>query len=887
MSWMIGLRQRLRLLFLRSTAEERMDEEIRFHVDMETEKNIAAGMDPEEARRRALAVFGGTEVHKEEMRQGRRLPVLEDLWADFRYATTSLRRSPGFAATAVLTLALGIGASTAMFTVLDGVLVRDLPVQDEEEVVALWTEAPSGASDHVPVSQGDLTAFGEWSRTFASVAGVAYQGAVELTLREEGRPLTATGTWVTGDFFSTLGIAPVHGRTLLPSDDVPGAAPAMVIGHGFWQSYFGGDAAAVGRAFEWNGRGYTVVGVLPRGFEYPKGAEFWVPVSAAFPEEAQKSRSPYVIYDLVGRLRPGVGAREAREDYAAFLGEGDSERPPALRGMRPVLTPLRALITGDVRATLWAASAAVALLLLIACVNVANLLLVRGSARTQELAIRRALGAGRRRLIRQLITESAVLALLGGVLGALLAIWAVTAAVHLAPPELPRRDMIAVDARVLLFATAATAAAALLSGLLPAFLSAGGGLSERLRGEDRGASATRGTQTLRQGLVIGQVSVAILVVVGAGLLIRSLIQLQTVDMGFNEERLLVAPTTLPPDLVPERDQQLALQEEMLERVRAIPGVVDAALLTSRPFSGPAGWTATYTGEGQSSEVQAINPMLNLELAGSEYFRTLEVPIRRGRAFGAHDREDAPRVAVVSETVARHTWPGEAPIGKRLKLGPPDGPGEWHTVVGVVGETRYRELADPQPSLYLPIRQFGGPVPTTLAVRTRSEPAGAVPQIRRVLQEVHPEWVLAGGGSMRELMAAPLARPRFSTLLLGAFAALTVLLSAVGLYGVLAVTVRQRAREIGIRLALGASAGGVARMVVRQGMALVAAGTLLGVAGALATSRLLRSLLFQVSPTDPLTLGAASALLLAVALLASWLPARRAARTDPMVALRRQ
>jgi putative ABC transport system permease protein len=786
---------------------------------------------------------------------------------------------------AILTLALGIGTSTAMFSVLDGVLLRELPVRDEKRVVVLWTEAPAGAADHLPVTQGDLNDFQEHTRTLESVAGVAFQGANEGALRDAGRPLAASGTWVTGDFFPTLGVAPVHGRTLLPEDDLPGAPPAIVIGYGFWQRYFGGDPAAVGHLFEWNGKTFTVVGILPRGFEFPKRAEFWIPVFAAFPEEAQKSSSPYVIYDLVGRLRPGVGLQEAREDYEAFLREGDAQRPPALRGMKPVLTPLSELIAGDSRPTLWTAAAAVALLLLIACINVANLLIVRGSARTHEFALRSALGAGRRRLVRQLLTESGVLALLGGALGLLLATWAVAGLLALAPPELPRRELIEIDARVILFAFAATSLTALLSGLLPAILSATGDPGAWLRDGPRTASPSRGTRALRHGLVVGQISLAILVVVAAGLLARSLIALQNVEMGLNKEGLLILQTALPPDLPRERARQVALQEEMLERVAAISGVTSASTLPSRPFSGTAGWLATYTGEGQTTEEQATNAMLNFEVVSPEYFRTLEIPVRRGRAFNPQDREDAPRVAIESETVARHTWPGEDPIGRRIKLGTPESPGDWQIVVGVVGETRYRDLTEPQPSLYLPVRQFDGPVPMDLAVRTHGDPATTIPQVQQALQQVHPGLMLMGGGSMHQLLAAPLARPRFSTFLLGAFAAVTLLLAGVGVYGTMAALVSGRTRELGIRLALGAKTGEVGGMVVRQGIALVAVGTILGIAGALATTRLLRSLLFGVSPTDPLTLVAVAALLFSVALLTSWLPARRAARTDPMIALR--
>ena len=884
-------RRYLRLLGSDPSAD--VADELAFHFTMRVEDLMRRGLSEAEARQQAKREFGDVDEIRGEMeeigrkRLGRqnRARGWESLRQDVRFALRTLRKNPGFTAVAVLTLAVGIGASTAMFSVLNGVLLRELPVRDQDDLIVLWTESPSAAADHVPVAQGELTDFREQARTLEAVAGVAYQGVSEQALRDGDHPLAAMGTWVTGNLFSTLGVRPVHGRTLLPEDDVPGAPPVMVIGYGFWQRYFGGDPAAVGRTFEWNGSHFTVVGVMPRGFEYPRDAEFWAPVHAVFPEEAQKRWSGYVIYDLVGRLRPGVSAREVGEEYQAFLRAGDPERPPTFRGMRPVITPLPEIITGDARATLWAAAAAVGLLLLIACINVANLLLIRGSARAQEFAIRSALGAGRRRLVRQLLTESGVLALLGGALGVLITVAAVRVLVALSPPELPRREMIEVDARVLLFALAVTAAAALLSGLLPAILSAAGDLSVWLRGGRRTASAHPGAQALRHGLVVGQVALAIVVVVAAGLLVRSLVALQGVEMGFNEERLLVLQTTLPPGLLPERSQQVALQEEMRARVATLPGVISAASVPQRPFSGQGGWSATYTGEGQDAEAQATNAMVNFEVVGPEYFRTLEIPLYRGRAFTEQDREDAPRAAIVSDAVARHTWPGEDPIGKRVKLGPPEGPAEWHAVVGVVGETRYRELTDPQPSVYLPIRQFGGPVPMNLAVRTRSDPAAMVPQIRRTLPEVHPELMLVGGGSMSQLLSAPLARPRFTTLLLGTFAAITLLLAAVGIYGVMAATVRQRTREIGIRLALGAKVQEVRRLVLRQGMRLALWGCAIGIVGALFGARTLQSMLFGISPSDPVTFVAVAGLILGTAALACYVPARRASRVDPLEALR--
>jgi predicted permease len=881
------------LRFLGSDPAADVDDELDFHLASRVDDLVRAGATSEEARARAAREFGDvdriraqmTEIGERRRRRGLRARGREALGQDVRFAVRTLRRAPGFAATAVLTLALGIAASTAMFSVLRGVLLSPLPVREQDRVAVLWTESP--ASDHLPLRYTELDAFARRTRAFQAVGGVSYQGAFEQVAVDGGRPLTLGATWVTGNFFSVLGTTPLHGRTLLPSDDLPGATPVVVIGHAFWRRHFGADPAAVGRTLEWNGKRLTVVGVLPPGFAYPHGADAWLPVLPDFPKSREAGAHPaeIMVFDLVARLRAGATGADARADFGAFLRAGDAERPQPLRGMRPVVTPLAERVTGGVRTTLWAASAAVALLLLVACVNVANLLLIRASARSQELAIRAALGAGRGRLVRQLLAESGVLAAAGGVLGGMGAFAAVRALSVLAPPELPRREMIAVDGGVLLFAVGATLAAALLSGFLPAVFSATGDLGMWLRGGRRTSGGSRGAQALRHGLVIGQVALAIVGVASAGILVRSLVALQGAEMGFNPDRLLALSTLLPPDRLPERAQRVALQEEMVARVSALPGVVRAAATPRPPFSGEGGWSAMYSGEGQTPEAQAENPLVNFEVVGDGYFRTLEIPLLRGRALGAGDREGAPRVAVVSEAAARRTWPGADPIGRRVKLGPLESPAEWHTVVGVVGETRYRALSDPQPGLYLPVRQFEGPVPMSLLVRTRGEPEALVPRIREVLREVHPELVLAGGGSIHQLRAAPLARPRFGTALLGAFAALTLLLAVVGIYAAMATTVRQRSHEIGIRLALGAGAAEVRRLVLRQGMRLAVWGCAVGLLAALLGTRALRGMLFGVSPTDPLTFFAVVGIILAAAALACTLPARRAARVDPVEVLR--
>jgi putative ABC transport system permease protein len=819
--------------------------------------------------------------------RGRCSSVLAEAGRDSLHAVRSLARTPLFTVLAVLTLAIGIGASTAAFSVLNSVLLRPLPVQAQQELAVLWLEAADRGADRLPVGYHEMESYREETRAFRGLAGVSYQGTTEQVLVDGSEAVSVGATWVTGDLLPLLGVRPVLGRTLLPEDDHPGAARVMVIDEGLWRRHFGSDPGVVGRVLLWGGEPHTVVGVLPAGFAYPAGAEVWTPVLPAFPGTLEVGAHPASVmpFELVGRLRPGVALDAAHAEYSAWRAAGDVERPAALRGMEPVALPFHEVVVGGARTPLRVVLAAVFLLLLVACVNVANLLLIRGSGRVHEMAVRSALGAGHGRLARQLLAESGVVAAAGGVLGVLFALLAVRALVALAPPELPRLESITMEPEVLLFSVAVTVAAALLAGVLPAVVGAGSDVAQRLRGGGRAATRGRGGRRLRESLVVAQVALALVVVVGAGLLVRSLAVIQGLEMGFAAERMLVVRTTHAPATFADRATQLAAQQEMLERVAALPGAAAVAAVPQRPFSGTGGWTAMYSAEGQTPDEQGRNPWVNFEVVGPEYFHTLEMPLLRGRAFAAADREGAPPVAIVSQAVARQSWPGQDPIGRRVKLGPLDGPGEWHTVVGVVGETRYRELLEPQPSLYLPVRQFQGPVPMNLAVRTRVPPSSLLPQIRAELREVHPDLLVVSAAPVRELLAEPLARPRFTAAVLAGFALLTLLLGAVGIYGVLAATVRQRTREIGIRLALGARVGTLRRQVLGEGMRLAALGCLLGVALALLGTRSLHELLFGVPAHDPVTFVLVILVILAAAAVACVFPARRATRVDPMEALR--
>lgn len=668
-----------------------------------------------------------------------------------------------------------------------------------------------------------------------------------------------------------------------PDDDVAGAAPVVVLSHGAWQRVFGGDPRAVGRQLVMHetGAAHTIVGVMRPGLDHPRGADFWAPV---VPNSRPLGDDPaYAELNVLGRLRPRASAAEARAELTAYF-----QRPEAPAWSRDVHgveeSPTNA-ITGGARPAVLAFAAAAALLLLITCVNVANLLLVRGLARGREIAARLALGAGRGRIVGQLVTESAILALAGGVLGTALAAAAVRAFVALAPAGTPRLDAIGVNATAIGGAVAITAAVTLLAALVP-----GGDVASRvelqdaLRAGSRQSGAGRGLRRGIETLVVGQVALALLVLSAAGLIGRSLVKLQRVDLAFDPARLLVAELALPYEGFGDTGKQLALLDGLLPRLEALPGVRAVTPVLAAPFVGVGGIVGRLLADGQTADEAAGNPALVFEVVTPSYFATFGVPVRRGRALSAGDREGAPRVAVLSESAARHYWPGADPIGRRLRMGPRDSTGV--TIVGVVPDTRYRDLREPRPSIYFPLRQSVFPVaPMTLVIRAEGRPAGIVPAVRRAVGEAGAGAALASAAPFETLLAAPLAQPRLNALLLAAFAAAAVLLAAVGLYGVMATMVRQRTRELGVRMAVGATAFAVGRLVLRRGVTLAAAGTALGVLGALAANRLLAAMLFEVDAADALTLGAVAALLLVVAALASLAPAWSSTRIEPVVALR--
>ncbi len=792
-------------------------------------------------------------------------------------ALRSHRRTPGVAITAILTLSVGIGLATAVFTVAEALLIRRLPVHDQDRIVVLWGALSGRDQVNYPLSIDHARLFAQRTRALSTVGFFMYEGATPTLIREGNELRRLRGALVSGDFFDVLGVKPALGRSLRPEDDTRGSAPVMVLSHDAWQQKFAGDAAVIGRRVTTHFRSmeYTIVGVMPKGIDYPKGADFWAAVIPAVPEQSMQ----YMGLHIIGRLAPGVTPEHARDEITAFY-----QRPEATvwqRTLRGVVHTLPQLVIGDTKPALLAFAIASALLLLITCINVANLLMVRGLTRVREIAVRSALGASRWRVVGQLLLENGLLAFAGAALGAAVATAAVRGFVAYAPEGVPRINEIGLNAIVLTGAIGLTALATLLFALAPAILTSRVELQDVLRSDAR-QTAARGSRLVTEGLVAAQVALALLVLAAAGLVGRSLIKVQRVDLSLEPANLLIAELAMRDNHFDTREKQLALLDRVMHGLESVPGVRGISLAVAVPFGG--GWDGRPVAERQTPDEIAANPMINMDVVSPEYFRTLGMPVLRGRAFTAQDREGAPKVIVLSATAAEHYWPGADAIGKRLMMG--GDLADTFTVVGVVPDARYRELRDARASIYFPIRQTIFPfAPTILAIRTSAAPSDFVPTLRRAIREIDPAIALSQAAPFTTFLDGPLAQPRLNAFLLVVFAAAGVALAAIGLFGIMMTAVRQRTREIGVRLALGATPSDLRRMVLRRGLSIAAIGLTLGVAGALMTNRLIAALLYDVSPADALTLGGVAALLLGIAALASAIPARSTSRIDPADALR--
>jgi putative ABC transport system permease protein len=812
--------------------------------------------------------------------------MLESLYSDLRSAARGLARSPGFTIVAGAILAIGIAATTVMFALVQGVLLRPLPLPEQERLVLAWKDQPRSGLSHHPFGDRDIDRIASASRLFKAVAGVDANGAGREVIADEAEASYVHTALVTGGFFGVLEIEPVLGRTLGPADDVDGAERTVVISHALWQRRYGGSHAVIGRRITLGDERFAIVGVMPAGVDYPTGVEIWrtthsVLANGPFGDAARRE------VDLVGRLQPGVTIPQATAELIALNRRLEDEAAPgAPRGLVPVLHRFEDVVVGRVRPALVWLMAAVSLVLIIASANVANLLLLRGDSRRAELAVREALGARRGRIVRLLLMEGGVITVAAATVGLLIARWILQAVLTLLPDGLPRLDSIRIDVGVTVFVVLVALATSAMAGLAPALTLGRADLVTALTGGGRGASGAS-TGSLRRTLVVAQIALAVLMLSAAGVLIRSVLHLQSLDTGFAGERLVFVDLAVSRARLADRPRHAQFLRQAVARLESYPSIPGATPVNAAPFSEEGGWDVVrFTVEGQTDLQSAANPALNFEAVYPNYFATLGIAVQRGRAFAESDRSGGLAVAIVSDDLAARLWPaGVDPIGKRLKLGRSDSAEPWRLVVGVAAATRYRDLARPRPTLYLPAAQFLDTA-QRLVIRSAASLDIVASLAREEIRAIDPGVRTMRVAPFSEMLARPLARPRFNMLVLTIFAVAALLLSAVGLHAVMTAYVRERDREIAVRIALGATPGRVRRLVLREALGLVVVGGGLGLAGAVIVVRLAEGMFQGQRPADPASFVGTTLVWAAAALLAIVIPVRQASRLDAVALLRR-
>ncbi len=808
---------------------------------------------------------------------------------DLRYSLRMLRKDPGFTFVAVLALTLGIGANTAIFSIINTVLLRPLVYREPDRLTLVWASRPG--REHDTVSPANFLDWRSQSRTFEEIAGFSN---VAFNFLGGGDPERVRGASVSTNFFRALGVSPALGNTFETDHN---DWKAIVLSHDLWQRRFGSDPGIIGRRLDINDQVYTVLAVMPKDFKWAvispspdpptEHAEFWVPaiksdipqLGSSVTRDLSASRNMSFMR-VVGRLKPGVSIAQAQAEMDAIAARLEEQYPESNTGSGIALVPLARHLVGNTRPALMILFAAVGFVLLIACANAANLLLVRGSARRKEIAIRLALGASRRRLIRQLLVESLTLALIAGGLGILVAMWAVTALASLGPADIPGLREVSIDARVLGFTLLTSVITGLVFGLLPAVQSSRTDLNEALKDGGRASSDSR--RAPRNLLVVSEVALALVLLVGSGLLLKSFLLLQRVEPGFDTSNLLTFTLSLPESRYPQPAQKSEMFRQTLERINALPGVVSCGAVLNLPLGGD-NITLTLRLEGEPPPPPGQEHAVGFQLASPGYFETMRIPIIAGREFSSTDTREAAGVVIINQTTARRHWPGEDAIGKRIKIGGSDEP--WLTIVGIVGDVKHGGLiAEPRAEAYISYLQEPFSF-MDIAVRTEGDPLALVTAVRSELAQVDPNQPIANIRTVDDLLAVSTSRPRFTSILVGIFAALALALAAIGIYGVISYSVTQRTHEIGIRMALGARPGDVFKLVIGQGLALTVASIAIGLAASLALTQFISSQLFAVSATDPPTYLSVSGLLAVIALVACYTPARRATKVDPMIALR--
>jgi putative ABC transport system permease protein len=815
-----------------------------------------------------------------------------NLLQDIRYGIRSLIKTPGFTTLAVIVLALGIGANTAIFTVVNAVLLRPLPYRDSDQLVMLWETNPRFqiGVDTLPVTHGNFMDWREQNSVFEYVSAL---GTGQWNLTGAGEPERVSGASVSPSFFRLMGAEPKPGRAFLEDEEKPGAGKIVVISHSLWQRRFAAEPGVIGSTITLDGEGYVVIGVAPEGFQFPRANELpffvgvgsqtdlWRPMTLG-EDFVNKKRANHQLC-VMARLKPGVTRERAQSEMTAIAERLEQSYPDSNQGIGVKVVSLNEQVVGNVRAALWVLMGAVAVVLLIACVNVANLLLARSSARQKEIAIRTALGANRSRIVRQLLTESLVLSITSAAVGTLLSLWGIKAMLSLGNAKLPRAYEVGVDLSVLGFTVVVALFTSVLFGLMPALQASKINLSESLKDGTRGLSGGRSNR-VRGMLVISEVALSLVLLIGAGLMIKSLAGLLKVDPGFTPDNTLAMHIALLGSKYPTAIQQIAFFQDVSRRVENLPGVQSVGLISSAPLSGGI-YAGGFSIEGRVATSETDDLMADRRMISPDYFNTMGIRLAKGIGFTDKDDRTSPGVVIVSESWARRFLPNEDPIGKRLKLGGRDSTRPWLSIVGIAGDVRDAAIdSEARPCVYMPYPQFPSSA-MDLVVRSGSDPKSLVSAIRDEVWAVDKDQPVTDVKTMGQYVADSVSPRRFNAMLLAIFASLALVLASVGVYGVTAYSVSQRTREIGIRVALGAQPSQVIRLIVGRGMALVLAGVAIGLISAIWLTRVMTSLLYGVNATDPITFACVSGLFVAVTLVASYVPARRATKVDPMVALR--
>jgi putative ABC transport system permease protein len=862
-----------------SRREGDFHEELQSHLQLHIDDGIRAGLTPAEARRDAMLKLGGVTQTIERQRDRRGLPSLDGLVRDFRHAVRVLLHMPGFTAAALIVLALGIGANTAIFSIVNTVLLRPLPFADADRIMRIWHTPPPELFPGMTTFSVSPANYLDWRARNHSFEAMAVYAGRPMNFTGNGEPQSIRTTQVSSNYWNLLGVSARLGRTFLPGEDEEGRNRVVLLSDAFWRSHFGGRADVVNSTIHLDGHVYTIVGVMPPGTAYPFTAQAWVPLAFSASERSVRGIHNYVV---LGRLKRDVSREQAQADMTQLSAQLEAEYPTDNKGWGATVKPFHDDIVRDVRRSLLVLLGAVALVLLIACANLANLLLAKTLARGREIAIRTALGASRGRVVQQALCETVLLALVGGVAGLLFAEASLDAMVNVVRSQLPRAADIAIDPVVLGFALALSIITGIAAGILPAWRMTQGNLHEALKlGQARGNSAS-GERRTRGVLVVSEVALALVLLIGAGLLIRSLAALQRVDPGFDPRGIMTMTTWLPPAKYDDDAKRVRFVDELLTRMRTIPGVESVGATDSLPLTG--GSTEPVAIDGRPAVALSEQPEVAVRMITPGYLETIRLHLMSGRDFDPSDVASRPKVVLISESMALRFWPGLNPIGQHLTL--TFYPGITREVVGVVADMKLLglDVRDPVAAVYVPLAQVPRPV-LSLAVRTAVPPTEVATLLTAAVRAVDAEQPVLALQPMDSVVGESMAQQRFSMFLLTAFAVVALLLAAVGIYSVLAYTVRQRVREIGIRMALGASARGVLGSILVEGLRPTFLGIALGLAGAVAIGRALSTLLFGITPYDVVTFVSVAAGVVAVGIVASVLPAYRATRVDPMVALR--